>query len=116
LFVLTLALAGAFFFLELAIGPAWSLPIDIAPKHAGTSAGIMNTGAAIAAIISPTAFGYIVELSGSWTAPFFASIALLLFGALATFWIDPDRSIEKARQSDLGEEILPPVAVASSSA
>ena len=92
--VLTASLAAAFFCLELSIGPVWSVPMDIAPSHAGTASGIMNTGAAIAAIISPTVFGYVVELTGSWTAPFFASIGLLLVGAVATFFMRPDRTLD----------------------
>jgi len=92
--VLTASLAAAFFCLELSIGPVWSVPMDIAPSHAGTASGIMNTGAAIAAIISPTVFGYVVELTGSWTAPFFASIGLLLVGAAATFFMRPDRTLD----------------------
>jgi hypothetical protein len=42
-----------FFFNEMTIGPMWAVPMDIAPKHAGTASGIMNTGSALAAIISP---------------------------------------------------------------
>jgi MFS family permease len=92
--VLTASLAAAFFCLELSIGPVWSVPMDIAPYHAGTASGIMNTGAAIAAIISPTVFGYVVELTGSWAAPFVASIGLLLVGAAATFFMRPDRTLD----------------------
>jgi MFS family permease len=93
--ILTLCLAAAFFCLELTIGPIWSVPMDIAPKHAGTASGIMNTGSAVAAIISPTVFGYIVSWSGSWELPFAGSIGLLLIGAVLTFWMRPDLSIEE---------------------
>ena len=33
--------------------PMWSVPMDIAPKYSGTAAGLMNTGSALAAIVSP---------------------------------------------------------------
>src|SRR5205814_2198386 len=83
--VLTACLAITFFCIELTIGPIWSVPMDIAPKHAGTAAGIMNTGSAVAAIISPTVFGFLVDWTGSWKVPFSGSIALLLIGAVLTF-------------------------------
>lgn len=96
LVLLSLSLAAAFFCLELTIGPIWSVPMDIAPEHSGTAAGIMNTGSAVAAIVSPTAFGYVVDLTGSWELPFAGSIGLLLLGAILTFWMRPDRSIAPA--------------------
>src|SRR5258708_12190299 len=57
---LALCLSGGFFFLELVIGPIWSVPMDIAPQYSGTASGLMNTGSAIAAIVSPPAFGHIL--------------------------------------------------------
>ncbi|MCJ2088654.1 MFS transporter [Methylobacterium sp. E-005] len=80
--VVAICLSGAFFFLELTVGPIWAIPMDVAPKHAGTASGIMNTGSAIAGIVSPLAFGVIAQLSGSYALPFVGSIALLLVGAV----------------------------------
>src|SRR5262249_10087530 len=79
-FVLAACLSGAFFCLELTIGPIWSVPMDIAPKFAGTASGIMNTGSAVAAIISPIVFGMIIDATGNWELPFLGSIGLLLVG------------------------------------
>jgi MFS transporter, ACS family, glucarate transporter len=93
LVVLALCLSGAFFFLELTIGPIWSVPMDIAPKHSGVASGIMNTGSAIAAIVSPLAFGWITDVTGNFTLPFLVSIALLLVGAGLSFLIRPDIQI-----------------------
>ncbi len=92
--VLALCLGGAFFCLELTIGPIWSVPMDIAPKHSGTASGIMNTGSAIAAIASPWIFGIIIDKTGNWNLPFAGSIVLLLIGAVLAFWMRPERSIE----------------------
>ena len=91
---LAICLAAAFFCLELTIGPIWSVPMDIAPKHAGTASGIMNTGSAVAAIASPWLFGIIIDATGNWNLPFAGSIALLLIGAALAFWMRPERSIE----------------------
>lgn len=91
---IALCLSAAFFLLEMVIGPIWAVPMDIAPDFAGTASGILNTGAAIAGIITPIVFGVIVDLTGSWTLPFAGSIGLLLVGAFATVWMRPDRRLE----------------------
>ena len=88
---LALCLSGGFFFLELVIGPIWSVPMDIAPQYSGTASGLMNTGSALAAIISPPVFGYIVDATGDWHLPFVGSIALLLVGTGLSFTMHPDR-------------------------
>ena len=88
---LALCLSGGFFFLELVIGPIWAVPMDIAPQHSGTASGLMNTGSALAAIISPPVFGYIVDATGDWHLPFIGSIVLLLVGTALSFTMHPDR-------------------------
>ena len=88
---IALLLSGGFFFLELVIGPIWSIPMDVAPEYAGTASGLMNTGSAVAAIVSPLAFGKIVDLTGDWHLPFAVSIGLLLLGTALSFTIHPDR-------------------------
>jgi MFS family permease len=91
--VVAACLSAAFFCLELTIGPIWSVPMDIAPKHAGTASGIMNTGSAVAAIFSPIVFGYIIEWTGNWNLPFAGSIGLLLVGAILAFWMRPELTL-----------------------
>lgn len=87
-----LALGGAFFFAELTIGPMWAIPMDIAPAHSGTASGLMNTGSALAAILSPLVFGIIIDRTGNWSLPFWGTMALLLVGTVAAFWMRPDRT------------------------
>jgi MFS family permease len=98
-FVIAACLSAAFFCLELTIGPIWSVPMDIAPAHAGTASGIMNTGSAVAAIFSPIVFGYVIDSTGNWNLPFAGSIGLLLIGAVLTFWMRPERSIASGADS-----------------
>ncbi|MDP4004676.1 MFS transporter [Methylobacterium sp. NEAU K] len=89
--LVALLLSSGFFFAELVIGPIWSVPMDIAPKYAGTASGLMNTGSAVAAIVSPIVFGLIVDRTGSWTLPFIGSIGLCLLGAGLAFTMHPER-------------------------
>jgi sugar phosphate permease len=86
-------LSVAFFFAELVIGPMWAIPMDIAPKYSGTAAGIMNSGSALAAILSPLAFGYVADVTGDWHLPFIGSLALLLLGAALAFTMHPERQL-----------------------
>lgn len=96
---LTVAAAGlsaAFFFVELIVAPIWSVPMDIAPRYAGSASGMMNFGFGVAGIISPFVFGYLIDLTGSWTYPFIGSIALLLVGAGLAFHMHPDRPLRES--------------------
>ena len=83
----------AFFFLEISIGPMWAIPMDIAPQFSGTASGLMNTGSALAAILSPLVFGIVIDRTGNWTLPFIGSIGLLAFGAVLSFTMHPERTL-----------------------
>jgi sugar phosphate permease len=83
----------SYFFLESAISPMWTVSMDVAPEYAGTASALMNAAGAVAGILSPIAFGSIVDLTGSWTMPFAASIGLLLVGVVTTIWMRPDRPL-----------------------
>lgn len=88
--LLALSLAGAFFFAEMTIGPMWAIPMDIAPRYAGFASGIMNSGSALAAILSPVIFGLIIQSTGNWSLPFLGSMGLFLAGSVVAFWMKPD--------------------------
>jgi len=92
--MIVLSLAAAFFFAEIVIGPMWSIPMDIAGRFSGTASGLMNTGSALAAILSPLAFGYVADLTGDWHLPFLGSLGLLLLGAALAFTMRPDVAFE----------------------
>jgi MFS family permease len=87
-----LSLGAALFFAEIVIGPMWSIPMDIAGKFSGTAAGMMNTGSALAAILSPIAFGYIIDLTGNWQLPFAGSLGFLLLGAILAPTMHPEKT------------------------
>lgn len=89
--VVTVALSLCFFCAELVVGPIWSVPMDIAPAHAGAASGMMNLGFGIAGMISPWFFGHLIDATGSWAYPFAASLALLVLGSLLALRLRPDR-------------------------
>lgn len=84
-------LSLAFFFAELIVAPIWAVPMDIAPRYAGTASGMMNFGFGLAGLVSPSSFGFLVDRTGSWVLPFAGSSALLLIGAVLTLRLRPDR-------------------------
>lgn len=92
--VAALSLSAGFFFNEMTIGPMWAVPMDIAPKHAGTAAGIMNMGSAGAAIVSPVIGGMIIDRTGNWSLPFVVLMAVMLIGTVLTFVMRPERALE----------------------
>lgn len=87
-------LSASFFFLELTNAVLWSLPLDIAGAYAGTAGGMMNTGFGVAGMISPVAFGYLIQTTGSYEVPFAISALLLAVGVVAALFIDPTRKLD----------------------
>jgi sugar phosphate permease len=103
-FTAVYCLTVAMFFLEMTIGPAWAVPMDIGGEFSGTVSGMMNMGGQFVGALSPTIFGYLVS-RGSWVAPFVVSAGLLFIGAaIWAFWIDPEQSV-----IDKGEGTAGPV-------
>jgi MFS family permease len=94
-------LSLAFFFSEFTIGPMWAIPMDIAPRFAGSASGLMNTGTAFGAIISPLVFGFVIDKTGNWELPFIGSIVLLFVGAILAFWMKPDEALAGAELLDI---------------
>ncbi len=99
--VSVICLSAGFFFAELVIGPMWAVPMDIAQELSGTASGMMNTGSALAAIVSPVVGGFIIDMSGNWELPFLGTIALMALGAILAFRMRPERkfSFEAAGRS-----------------
>lgn len=93
--IIALCLSAGFFFAELIIGPIWSIPMDIAPKYSGTASGIMNTGSAAAAIISPVVAGILIDKTGNWELPFIVTMGLLALGTALSFTMRSNQPFEE---------------------
>jgi len=86
-------LTAAMFFLEMNIGPAWAVPMDVGGEFSGTVSAMMNMGGQFVGALSPIVFG-ILASKGAWVAPFAVSAGLLFIGAaIWAFWIDPEQSV-----------------------
>jgi MFS family permease len=89
LVIVTISLTVSFFFLELTNSVLWTIPMDIAPDHAGVASGLMNTGFGVAGIVSPIVFGFLIDRTGNWQLPFALSVVLLAIGTLLSLRVDP---------------------------
>lgn len=96
LYISMFSLSAGFFFAEMTIGPMWAIPMDIAPEHAGTASGMMNTGSALAAILSPVISGLLIDKFGNWELPFVGSMILMAAGVVLAFRMRPESKFEMA--------------------
>jgi len=76
------------------MGGVFGLCLDIGQRHAGAMVGMMNTAAQAGGLTGSVAFGYIVQATGSYDAPFVPMAAMLLTGALLWVKIDASRPLE----------------------
>jgi len=94
LYISLACLASGFFFAEMTIGPMWAIPMDIAPAFSGTASGMMNSGSALAAIISPVVGGWLIDRFGNWELPFIGSMVLMAVGLALAFRMRPEVPFE----------------------
>ncbi len=55
---------------------------------------MMNTGSALAAIISPVVGGFLIDRFGSWELPFLGSMLLMGIGVVLAFRMQPESKFE----------------------
>ena len=102
LYVSLACLAAGFFFAEMTIGPMWAIPMDIASEYSGTASGMMNTGSALAAIISPVLSGFLIDRFGSWELPFAGSIVLMAIGVVLALRMQPESKFDTGTAPNAG--------------
>ena len=90
---LTAFLFGAAVFgLELVVGNAWAVTLDIGGHFAGSCSAVMNTFGNIGGAIVATATGFIVSAYG-WDAAYYVVVAFCVAGALLFSRIDAGRKL-----------------------
>jgi MFS family permease len=75
----------------------WAIPMDIAPEFSGTASGMMNTGSALAAIISPVISGILIDKFGNWELPFAVSMVLMGLGVAMASRMRPESKFKNAK-------------------
>ncbi len=82
-------------FLYFTVGAFWASTIDLAPRHAGTLSGIMNTGANVGGTISPTLTPWLAEHFG-WNVSLGVAAGIAALGGLMWLAIRPGDGLKKA--------------------
>jgi sugar phosphate permease len=67
--------------------------LDIAGARAGAIVGLMNTSAQVGGLAGSVLFGYIVDRTGSYDAPFIPMTVVLLIGAVLWMRVDASREL-----------------------
>jgi len=82
----------AMFGLELTVGVAWAVPLDIGGDYAGSVSAVMNSFGNMGGAVATTASGYLVKYFG-WPSTFFAMSAMAFIAAALFTRIDAGRRI-----------------------
>lgn len=89
--VVLLALAyGAITFQQSGV---FGVCLDVGGVHAGAMVGLMNTVAQVGGFLGSVLYGYIVDRTGSYDAPFVPMTAVLVIGALCWLKVDASRPV-----------------------
>lgn len=82
---------------------AWSICVDIGGQHAGAVSGAMNMSGQMGSFISSVAFGYFVELFGSYDLALIPLAVMLILGGVVFILIDPRKTLH------LGPQLVPAI-------
>jgi MFS family permease len=82
----------AVFGLEITVGVAWAIPLDIGGEYAGSVASVMNTLGNLGSAVSPVLLAYLVGRYG-WSPPFLICSLLCALGAMLALTIDAEKRI-----------------------
>jgi sugar phosphate permease len=82
----------AVFGLEVTVGVAWAIPLDIGGDYAGSIASVMNTFGNLGSAVSPVLLAYFVARHG-WNLPFLICAALCVAGGIFSLGVDAEQKI-----------------------
>lgn len=93
--VAALLIAVALFFQFLTTPAVWATCMDIGGRSSGVVSGTINTFGNLAGTIAPIVFGYVLQVWGSWTIPFYVAAGFLAVGVVMWLFIDPRRPLDE---------------------
>ena len=80
--------------LYFTVGAYWSVTTDLSKTHAGTLSGVMNTGANVGGVISPSLTPWLADHWG-WTASLLVAAGIALCGGLMWMNVDPTEKLRE---------------------
>ena len=82
----------AVFGLEVTVGVAWAVPLDIGGDYAGSVASVMNTFGNLGSAVSPVLLAYLVGSYG-WNLPFLVCSLLCAVGGILGLTIESEKKV-----------------------
>ena len=83
--------------LYFTVGAYWSVTTDLSKTHAGTLSGVMNTGANVGGVISPSLTPWLADHWG-WTASLLVAAGIALCGGLMWMKVDPTQMMTEGER------------------
>ena len=80
--------------LYFTVGAYWSVTTDLSKTHAGTLSGVMNMGANVGGVISPSLTPWLADHWG-WTASLLFAAFIALCGGLMWMKVDASEAMKK---------------------
>ena len=80
--------------LYFTVGAYWSVTTDLSKTHAGTLSGVMNMGANVGGVISPSLTPWLADHWG-WTASLLAAALIACCGGVVWLKIDASQKLEE---------------------
>lgn len=80
--------------LYFTVGAYWSVTTDLSRTHAGTLSGVMNTGANVGGVISPSLTPWLADHWG-WTASLLFAAGIALCGGIMWANVDPEEAMKE---------------------
>ncbi|ULA58082.1 MAG: MFS domain-containing protein [Nitrospira sp.] len=80
--------------LYFTVGAYWSVTTDLSKTHAGTLSGVMNTGANLGGVISPSLTPWLADQWG-WTASLLVAAGIALCGGFMWMKVDPEEGLRE---------------------
>ncbi|MCW5799387.1 MAG: MFS transporter [Nitrospira sp.] len=80
--------------LYFTVGAYWSVTTDLSKTHAGTLSGVMNTGANVGGVISPSLTPWLADQWG-WTASLLVAAGIALCGGFMWMKVDPEEGLRE---------------------
>ena len=98
-------LSFGYFAMDSMLPVAWAICLDVAKNYGGAMSGAMNMAGQLGSFVSSLAFGYVVELYGSYNLPLIVFSFMLVVSAGLFAMIHPERPLTTVREPAL--EIAP---------
>ena len=80
--------------LYFTVGAYWSVTTDLSKAHAGTLSGVMNMGANIGGVVSPSLTPWLADHWG-WTASLLVAALIALCGGVMWVFINPQDGLDQ---------------------